>query len=51
VTLPGNRQERVSRDLLWRLYGWFSRVLGIVSGSKLFLGPRFLAVAEKTPER
>jgi SAM-dependent methyltransferase len=50
VTLPGNRQERVSRDLLWRLYGWFSRVLGIVSGSKLFLGPRFLVVAEKPPE-
>jgi SAM-dependent methyltransferase len=51
VTVPGNRQEDISRDLLWRLYSWFSRAIGILSGSKLFLGPRFLAVAEKTPER
>jgi len=47
LPLPGNRQETMFRDLLYRGYSFFSMLLHTLSGSKCFLGPRFLVVAEK----
>ena len=47
VPLPGNRQAGVMRDFAYRAYSAFSRMLYFLSRSRLFLGPRFLAVAQK----
>ena len=48
VPLPGNRQAGRLRDLAYRAYSAFSRRLYFISGSRLFLGPRFLVLAEST---
>ncbi len=47
VCLPGNQQEHVLRDLLYRAYGLFSRSLQLLTCSQVFLGPRFLVLAGK----
>jgi SAM-dependent methyltransferase len=47
--LPANRQESRPRDFLWRTYAFFSRLLWRMSFGGIFLGPRFLVVAEKKP--
>ncbi len=47
--LPGNRQETALRDFLWRIYGFFSRLLWRLSAQRIFLGPRFLVLAGRTP--
>lgn len=47
--LPSNRQESLLRDLMVRVYFALSRVLEFLSGSRIFLGPRFFVAARKIP--
>jgi SAM-dependent methyltransferase len=48
LPLPGNRQQRFVRNLIYRVYSLVSLGLHSVSRSNLFLGPRFLVVAHKS---
>jgi len=50
LPLPGNRQARLHRDLVFRAYWAFSQLLCFLSRSSIFLGPRFLVAAVKTVE-
>ena len=47
VPLPGNRQEHLLRNLIYRTYSIFSLLLHWLSGSRIMLGPRFLVAAAK----
>ena len=47
LALPANRQPELWRDLMYRLFSFGSSALSYVSGSKIFLGPRFLIAATK----
>jgi len=47
VALPGNRQERLLRNLAYHAYFILSSLMHFVSGSRIFLGPRFVVVASK----
>ena len=49
LPLPGNRQTGPIRELCYRVYWILSRLLYHISGSKVFLGPRFLVAAVKQP--
>lgn len=48
VMLPPNRQDSSIRDLGYRAYAAASRVLRVLTRSRVFLGPRFLIAAEKS---
>jgi len=45
--LPANQQAGLLRELLWKTYSFFSRLLWRLSVGSVFLGPRFLVVAGK----
>lgn len=47
VQLPGNRQRRLLRNVIYGCYSLFSSLLSFISGSNIMLGPRFLIVAQK----
>jgi hypothetical protein len=47
VPLPGNKQESLLQDVLYKIYYLFSRALHFLSGSHIFLAPRFMVVAGK----
>jgi SAM-dependent methyltransferase len=49
LPLPGNRQPHLLRDLAYRAYALGSSLVYSVSGARIFLGPRFLVAAAKTP--
>jgi SAM-dependent methyltransferase len=50
LPLPGNRQAGRLRDIAFRAYSAGSSLLHSVSGGRIFLGPRFLVAAAKTPQ-
>jgi len=45
-----NRQPGALRNLLWSSYSFVSRWLWRLSGGAIFLGPRFLVIADKRPQ-
>lgn len=45
--LPGNRQQNLSRNIIYDCYWLSACVLSRASNSKIILGPRFLVVAQK----
>jgi SAM-dependent methyltransferase len=49
LTLPGNKQSNSFRDLMFSAYYALSRTLAFLTSSRVFLGPRFLIAARKTP--
>lgn len=48
VPLPANRQPHLWRDVAYRLFWFFANACNVLSGSGIFLGPRFLVVASKS---
>jgi SAM-dependent methyltransferase len=48
--LPANRQVGWLRDFLWKTYSLISQLLWRLSAGTVFLSPRFLVVAGKTPQ-
>jgi SAM-dependent methyltransferase len=47
LPLPGNKQEHVFRDLIYRAYSFLSLAVHSLSGSRVLLGPRFAVIACK----
>jgi SAM-dependent methyltransferase len=47
LPLPANRQPRLWRDVMYRSFSLLSSGLNLLSGSRVFLGPRFLVIAAK----
>ena len=47
LPLPANRQDHWLREALYRVFGLLAATLRLLTGSRIFIAPRFLLAAEK----